>query len=507
MKWNVRSMSLVGAGAMGGLLISLGLTALAQRTDRGPLPLEEIRSFTDVFGAVKANYVEPVDDKKLIAGAIQGMLGDLDPHSQYLDADAFKELQAGTTGEFGGLGIEIGQEDGFVKVQTPIEDTPASRAGIKSGDLIVRIDDKSTKGLTLSEAVKLMKGKPKTPVTLTITRKDNPVPIVFTIVRDIIKIQSVRTRDIEPGFAYMRVSQFQERTVENLVTKLNEAATKQPNMKGLVLDLRNDPGGLLHGAIGVSAIFLPKDELVVSTEGRTEENRRKYFATPEDYRGLRNDPLRGLNPIFKTVPMVVLVNQGTASASEIVAGALQDHGRAKVVGTGSFGKGSVQTIFPLSQTTGIKLTTARYFTPKGRSIQAKGIEPDFLVEETAEGDVFASLFRREADIEKHLTDGKPVAGDNRTAEQRAKELADRAAKIEQLRAEGRKPIEPGSAEDFQLAQALNLLKGLPVQVAKAKPEVASAEKAVEKSGLKAGEPKPAVPAAPATIKPAEPVKK
>jgi carboxyl-terminal processing protease len=498
MKWNAKSISLIGAGALGGVFISLGLTALAQRADRGPLPLEEIRAFTDVFGAVKANYVETVEDKKLIAGAISGMLGDLDPHSQYLDADAFKELQAGTTGEFGGLGIEIGQEDGFIKVQTPIEDTPAFRAGIKSGDLIVRIDDKSTKGLNLSEAVKLMKGKPKTSVTLTITRKDNPVPLVFTIMRDIIKIQSVRTRDIEPGYAYMRVSQFQERTVENLVTKLNEAAAKQ-TLKGLVLDMRNDPGGLLHGAIGVSAIFLPKDELVVSTEGRTDENRRKYYATVEDYRGLRNDPLRNLNPIFKTLPMVVLVNQGTASASEIVAGALQDLGRAKIVGTTTFGKGSVQTIFPLSQTTGIKLTTARYFTPKGRSIQAKGIEPDFMVEETAEGDVFASLFRRESDIEKHLTNGKPSAEDARTPEQKAKELADRAAKIEQLRADGRKPIDLGSPEDFQLAQALNLLKGKPVQVAKPKDEVAAAKLNADKPADK--------PAAKPAAKPAEAVKK
>jgi carboxyl-terminal processing protease len=481
MKWNAKGISLVGAGAIGGIMLSLGLTALAQRYERGPLPLEEIRSFTDVFGAVKANYVESVEDKKLIAGAIQGMLSDLDPHSQYLDADAFKELQIGTTGEFGGLGIEIGQEDGYIKVQTPMEDTPAFRAGIKSGDLIVRIDDKSTKGLTLSDAVKLMKGKPKTSVTLTVSRKDYPAPLVFTITRDIIKVQSVRARDIEPGFAYIRVSQFQERTVENLVGKLNEAAAKQP-LKGLVLDLRNDPGGLLHGAIGVSAIFLPRDELVVSTEGRTEENRRKYSTNPEDYRGLRDDPLRKLNPIFKTLPMVVLINQGTASASEIVAGALQDYGRAKIIGTTSFGKGSVQTIFPLSQTTGIKLTTARYFTPKGRSIQAKGIEPDFLVEETPEGDVFSKLYRREADIEKHLTDGKPIIADAKTPEQRAKELAEDAETLAKLRAQGRKPIEPGSSDDYQLAQALNLLKGQPVKVAKPKDAVASVDKNTEKIG-------------------------
>jgi carboxyl-terminal processing protease len=465
---------LVAAGVVGGVCISLGLTALAQRGPTGPLPIEDIRAITDVFDAVKRNYVEPVDDKKLLNGAIQGMLQDLDPHSQYLDADAFKDLRDSTQGEFGGLGIEVGTEDGFIKVQTPIEDTPAFRAGIKSGDLIVRIDDKSTKGLNLQDAVKLMRGKPGTKLTLTVSRKDNPVPMVFTLTRDVIKIQSVRSRDIEPGFGYVRISQFQERTVESLVTKLNEIAAKQPNLKGLVLDLRNDPGGLLHGAIGVSAAFLPQDKLVVYTEGRTEENRRKFFASPEDYRGLRDDPLRKLNPIFKTVPVVVLVNAGTASASEIVAGALQDHGRAKIVGQATFGKGSVQTIIPLSPTTGVKLTTARYYTPKGRAIQAKGIEPDYVVNETAQGDVYADLFMREADMERHLTGRDEKQADAKSAEQRARELVERAERIEKLRAEGRRPIEFGSAEDFQLAQALNLLKGQPVVTAKPKESVASA---------------------------------
>jgi carboxyl-terminal processing protease len=474
MKWN-KSVGLIALGGVGGVLISLGLTAVAQRDIRGPLPLEEIRSFTDVFGAVKSNYVEPVEDKKLIAGAIQGMLQDLDPHSQYLDADAFKDLQVGTQGEFGGLGIEVGTEDGFIKVQSPIDETPASRAGIKSGDLIVRIDDKSTKGMTLQDAVKLMRGKPNTNITLTVTRKDNPVPLVFTLTRAVIKVQSVRSKMIEPGLAWVRVTQFQERTVDNLVSALNKAVEPGP-LKGLVLDLRNDPGGLLHGAVGVSAAFLPRDTLVVYTEGRTDENRRKYFASPEDYRGMRDDPLKKLNPAFQTLPMVVLINSGTASASEIVAGALQDHGRAKVIGTTSFGKGSVQTIFPLSQSTGIKLTTARYYTPKGRAIQAKGIEPDFLVEETPEGDVFASLRTREADIERHLSGKNEQIKDGKTPEQRARELVERAEKIEKLRAEGRKPIEFGSAEDHQLNQAVNLLKGRPVQTNPVKPEVASAGK-------------------------------
>jgi carboxyl-terminal processing protease len=483
MKLN-KSLGLIALGGVGGVLISLGLTAVAQRDVRGPLPLEEIRAFTDVFGAVKSNYVEQVDDKKLIAGAIQGMLQDLDPHSQYLDPDAFKDLQVNTQGEFGGLGIEVGSEDGFIKVQSPIDDTPAARAGIKSGDLIVRIDDKNTKGMTLQDAVKLLRGKPNTNITLTVSRKDNPVPMVFTLTRAVIKAQSVRSKMVEPGLAWVRVTQFQERTVDNLITALNKAVEGGP-LKGLVLDLRNDPGGLLHGAVGVTAAFLPRDTLVVYTEGRTEENRRKYFTNPEDYRGLREDALKKLNPVFQTVPMVVLINSGTASASEIVAGALQDHGRAKVIGTTSFGKGSVQTIFPLSQSTGIKLTTARYYTPKGRAIQAKGIEPDFLVEETPDGDVFASLRTREADIERHLSSkNEAAANDSKTAEQRARELVERAEKIEKLRAEGRKPVEFGTEQDHQLNQALNLLKGKPVQVAPPKPEVASADKPAEKPAVK-----------------------
>jgi carboxyl-terminal processing protease len=474
MQWNGKHIGLISAGAVGGVFLSLGLTAVAQRFERGPLPVEEIRSFSEVFGAVKNNYVEPVEDKKLIAGAIQGMLSDLDPHSQYLDADAFKDLQVNTQGEFGGLGIEVGTEDGFIKVQTPIEDTPAARAGIKSGDLIIRIDDKPTKGLSLSDAVKLMRGKPKTSITLTVSRKDNPVPLVFKIERDVIKVQSVKAKLIEPGFAYLRITQFQEPTLENTVTRLNEMASKGP-LTGLVLDLRNDPGGLLHAAVGISATFLPKDELVVYTEGRNEENRRKYFASAEDYRAVRDDPLKRLNPIYKTLPMIVLVNQGTASASEIVAGALQDYGRAKIMGAQSFGKGSVQTIVPLSATTGVKLTTARYYTPKGRSIQAKGIEPDLPVNETRDGDVFAGLFTREADIERHLSDGKtPAKADDKTPEQKARELVERAEKIEKLRAEGRKPTEFGGADDYQLQQALNYLKGKPVETAKPKDEVAKA---------------------------------
>ncbi|MEN9316577.1 MAG: hypothetical protein RIS35_2970, partial [Pseudomonadota bacterium] len=321
MNGRLKQIGLLSVGAIAGILISLGVTAVAQRDDRGsvhPLPLDELRQFSDVFGAIKSSYVEPVEDKKLITEAISGMLSGLDPHSAYLDAEAFKELQVGTQGEFGGLGIEVGVEDGFVRVVSPIEDTPAARAGIKAGDLIIKIDEKPTKNLPLNEAVKLMRGKPQTKVTLTVLRKGESRPIVIPIVRDIIKVQSVKSKMIEPGFGYVRITQFQEHTVENLVKHFDALAQQGP-MQGFVLDLRNDPGGLLNGAVGVSAAFLPPKTLVTSTDGRTEDAKRKFLAAPEDYlRGGREDFLRKLPAVAKTVPMVVLVNGGSASASEIV---------------------------------------------------------------------------------------------------------------------------------------------------------------------------------------------
>jgi carboxyl-terminal processing protease len=466
MNTKFKPLALVTAGAVAGVLISLGITAVAQRDARASLPLEELRQLSDVFGAIKAFYVEPVEDKKLINEAISGMVTGLDPHSAFLDADAFKELQVGTQGEFGGLGIEVGTEDGFVKVVSPIEDTPAFRAGVKAGDLIIKIDEKPTKGMPLNDAVKLMRGKPKTTVVLTLSRKGEPRPIVVSLTRDVIRVQSVRSKMIEPGFGYVRLTQFQEMTVDNLVRHLGNL-DKQGPLKGLVLDLRNDPGGLLHGAVGVSAAFLPQRTLVVSTDGRTEDAKRKYIASPEDYmRGSREDLLARLPAWTKSVPMVVLVNAGSASASEIVAGALQDHKRAVIIGTQTFGKGSVQSILPLTNNTAIKLTTARYFTPAGRSIQAKGITPDFLVEETPDGDV--SQFRvREADLNRHLSN-------DRDKEDKPAVPRPDAAAADKLR--DRKPIEFGSAEDFQLQQALNHLKGLPVQVAR-KEAVADAKPA------------------------------
>src|SRR5687768_1331203 len=460
---------LIAVGVLIGVAISLNFSAVAQREGGAlPLPIEELRAFTEVFGRVKSDYVEPVEDKKLITEAINGMLTGLDPHSAYLDQEAFRELQVGTQGEFGGLGIEVGMEDGFVKVVAPIDDSPASRAGIKSGDLIVKLDESSVKGMTLNDAVKRMRGKPNTNIQLTIVRKGEPKPIVVTLQRAIIKIQSVKSKLIEPGFAYFRVSQFQEQTGESLARAI-ETLFKQNQgpMKGIVLDLRNDPGGLLNGAVAVSAAFLPANSLVVYTDGRTEDARMKLNASPEHYlRGrLKDDYLKRLPPEVKSVPMVVLVNGGSASASEIVAGALQDHHRAVVMGQQTFGKGSVQTVRPLAGDTALKITTARYYTPSGRSIQAKGIVPDVWLDETADGNVFAALRLREADLEKHL--GSP---EEKKDEAREKAREEARKRLEEQQAKSREPIKPlpefGSAEDFQLIQALNQLKGKPVAVSK-----------------------------------------
>ncbi|MCU0897298.1 MAG: S41 family peptidase [Burkholderiales bacterium] len=470
MSGKMKSFGLVMVGVLAGVLLSLNLSAVAQREVlRSPLPYEDLRTFSEVYGRIKADYVEPVEDKKLISEAITGMLTGLDPHSAYLDQDAFKELQVGTQGEFGGLGIEVGMEDGFVKVVSPIEDTPAFRAGLKPGDLIVKIDDTPTKGMTLNDAVKKMRGAPKTSIRLTILRKGEQKTFDVTLVRDKIRVQSVKSKMIEPGYGYVRLSQFQEMTVENLVKHVN-TLYKDGQLKGLVLDLRNDPGGLLNGAVGVSAAFLPANALVVSTDGRTPDARRKYVAAPEDYvRGRQEDVLRNLPAAVKSVPMVVLVNAGSASASEIVAGALQDHKRATIMGTQTFGKGSVQTILPLSNNTAIKLTTARYYTPSGRSIQAKGVTPDILVDEPG-----APRDRvREADLQRHLAGSDEKPG--------AKPADKPAAKPEPAPAEDakdQKPIELGGPDDFQLKQAINHLKGLPVmtKIEQAKAEDKAAEK-------------------------------
>src|ERR1051326_5219603 len=407
MKSRLRNLGLIAPGVVAGVLISLNFQAVADRAGAGrtTLPIEELRSFTEVFGAIKTNYVEPVEDKRLITEAINGMLTGLDPHSAYLDQEAFKELQVGTQGQFGGLGIEVGMEDGFVKVISPIEDTPAFKAGIKPNDLIIKLDETPVKGMSLNDAVKRMRGKPNTSITLTISRKGESAPIVVTLTRAVIRVQSVKSKVIEPGYGWVRVSQFQEATAENMVKQITQMFKENPNLKGLVLDLRNDPGGLLHGAVAISSAFLPAKTLVVSTDGRAEDAKKKFYATPDDYaRGSRGeDVLKSLPQAVKTVPMVVLVNGGSASASEIVAGALQDHKRAVVIGTQTFGKGSVQTIMPLGNSTAIKLTTARYFTPSGRSIQALGVTPDVIIEDPTD----VAVRVREAGLPRNA--GRPAA--------------------------------------------------------------------------------------------------
>jgi carboxyl-terminal processing protease len=359
----------ISLGAIAGALTTVQLQAVA-RNNFSPLPLEELQQLAAVFSMVKSDYVDPVDDKKLISEAISGMVASLDPHSAYFDKKTFKEFREGTTGRFVGVGIEISQEDGLVKVVSPIEGSPADRAGLKPNDLITKIDDTLVKGLSLNDAVKRMRGEPNTRVVLTIFRKDENRTFPVTITREEIRTQSVRGKVFEPGYAWLRVSQFQERTVEDFVSRLETIYKQEPSLKGLVLDLRNDPGGLLDAAVAISAAFLPENVTVVSTNGQLAESKFTYRASPQFYVRRGADPLKRLPAAVKTVPLVVLVNEGSASASEIVAGALQDHKRATIMGSQTFGKGSVQTVRPLGPDTGLKITTARYFTPEGRSIQA-----------------------------------------------------------------------------------------------------------------------------------------
>jgi carboxyl-terminal processing protease len=461
----------VAAGALAGALTTLSLQTVA-RGAMVPLPLEELQQLSAVFGMIKSDYVEPVDEKKLISDAIAGMVSGLDPHSSYFDKKSFKEFRESTTGKFVGVGIEITQEDGLVKVVTPIEGTPAYRAGLKTNDLITKVDDISSKGLSLNDAVKRIRGEPATKVTLTIFRKEENRTFPVTLTREEIKTVSVKAKVVEPGYAWVRLTQSQERTVSDFVQKLEEIYKQDPKLKGMVLDLRNDPGGLLDAAVAVSSTFLRNDVDVVSTNGQMAESKFVYKANPEFYTHRGNpDPLKHLPVALKTVPLVVLVNEGSASASEIVAGALQDHKRATILGAQTFGKGSVQSVRPLGPDTGLKITTARYHTPSGRSIQAKGIVPDIMVDETAEGSPFAVLRTREADLDKHLVSGQDVEKKDPERE-KAREDA-----LKRLEEESRKPVaernrppEFGSDKDFQLQQALNHLKGLTVLVSKTQTE-------------------------------------
>ncbi len=461
----IKFAGVLAVGLIAGALTTMQLQAVA-RNALGALPLEEVQQLAAVFDRIKAEYVEPVDEKKLISDAIAGMVAGLDPHSQYLDKKTFKEFRENTGGKFVGIGIEMGMEDGLVKVVSPIEGSPAFRAGLKPGDLITRIDDTPVKGMTVDQAVKRMRGEPNTKVVLTVFRKLESRSFPVTIVREEIRMQSVRSKMIEPGYGWLRVSVFQDRTVDDFVRKIEDLYKQDPNLKGLVLDLRNDPGGLLDASVALSAAFLAQDVVVVSTNGQMTESRQTFKATPSDYaRRSNNDPLKRLPAALKKVPLVVLVNEGSASASEIVAGALQDHKRATIMGAQTFGKGSVQTIRPLPGDTALKITTARYYTPSGRSIQAKGIVPDVFLDETAEGNVFAALRMREADLDKHL-----IGADEKKDAAREKARDEARKKLEEQIAKTKEPVKPlpefGSAEDFPLQQALNQLRGLPVMASK-----------------------------------------
>ncbi|MGM0565078.1 MAG: S41 family peptidase [Pseudomonadota bacterium] len=426
----------LGAAIGAGLTLNHDANALRSDGDAASgldLPREQLQTFTEVYQRIKLNYVDDAQGDELIENAIRGMLSGLDPHSSYLDGDEYQDLKVGTTGEFGGLGIEVTMENGFVKVVSPIDDTPAQRAGVEAGDLIIRLDDKPVKGLSLGEAVDVMRGKPGSKIELTVVREGTNKPMEITLTRDVIKVQSVKSRMLEEGYGYVRVSQFQSRTTDDLQAAMDELLEEgEGDLKGLVLDLRNNPGGLLNAAVGVADTFMDNGA-IVSIKGRHEGEEVRYGSETV----IRGDRING-------APLVVLINGGSASASEIVSGALQDGKRAVIMGSKSFGKGSVQTINELRQGGAVKLTTARYYTPSGRSIQAEGIEPDIklsrLKVELLEDMGYKPV--SEADLSGHLENDT----DNGDKKQRNGDGED----------------EPLARKDYQLYEALNLLKGLQI---------------------------------------------
>ena len=435
-----RNVLILMFGLFLGVLLALGQSVFADKNVNSAydgIPLDDIRTLSEVFGKIKENYVEKIEDKTLLTNAIRGMLSGLDPHSTFLDLEEFKELTVGTKGEFGGLGIVVGMENGFVKVISPIDDTPAQRAGIKAGDLIIRLDEKPVKGMALDDAVKLMRGKPGEPIVLLVSREGVDKPFKVTVVRAKIRVKSVKHRVLEPGYGYVRITQFQQRTGEDLLKAISEIKkkSKKEGFKGLVLDLRNNPGGLLDAAVAVSDAFLTEG-IIVSVRGRHQDSQHSFQATPIDR--------------ISGTPLVVLVNGGSASASEIVAGALQDHKRAVIMGNQTFGKGSVQSIVKLGNNTALKMTTARYYTPKDRTIQAKGITPDIKLSnikvDVKKGD---NKYIKEADLKGHLVNDKDPDAENGNKNNKKKEKE--------------KPL---ASKDYPLYEALNLLKGLHLLSAK-----------------------------------------
>lgn len=406
--------------------------ALSEKNES--LPLDQLRNFSDIFARIKSDYVEEVSDKELLENAIRGMLSGLDPHSSYLDKEEYKELKIGTTGQFGGLGIQVGMENGFVKVISPIDDTPAYKAGLKAGDLIISLDKKTVKDMTLNDAVKIMRGKPGTKISLSVMREGQDQPLEFEIARAIIKVKSVKTQLIEPDFGYVRISTFQAKTADHLKQNIKKLIrdNKAP-LNGMILDLRNNPGGVLNAAADVADLFIEKGKLVY-TQGRIENSYFEFNASPGD--------------IIHSAPMVVLINGGSASASEIVAGALQDHNRAVIMGEKSFGKGSVQTIQELRNGSAVKFTTARYYTPNGRSIQAEGIEPDIILKDmTLTAQKINSVGRiKEVDLSGHLSNPDVDESASDKENKNSEEVADEA--IVNL------------LNDYKVHEALNLLKGM-----------------------------------------------
>ena len=467
------------AGTMAGVLIgvttsiSLNVFAFRQTVENTP-PLDELQQFSEVYSRIKENYVEDVQDKDLMTNAIRGMLSNLDPHSAYLDEEEFKELQVGTSGEFGGLGIEVGMEDGFVKVISPIDDTPAQKAGLQAGDLIIRLDETPVKGMTLNDAVKLMRGKPGSNIDLMIVREGKDKPFKVSIKRAIIQVKSVKQRILEPGYGYLRITSFQAKTTEALLEGIETLKKENKGkLRGLILDLRNNPGGVLNAAVGVSDAFLESGKIVY-TEGRVEDAKMEYSAQKGD--------------VIDNAPIVVLVNQGSASASEIVAGALKDHKRALIVGQKTFGKGSVQTVIQLNDKTAVKLTTARYFTPAGLSIQAEGITPDIelkaltVKDEEDTDDMLDPV--SEANLSKHLsnpngngkTESKPTEEKTEEAPTNTEEKTE--GKTEEKTNKGVKADKTKSSlaeDDYQLFEALNILKGMDLVQTRLKPEPTTTE--------------------------------
>lgn len=435
--FKLKNLFLLSSGALAGIMISAGGMVLAERDSVKTIPFDDLRTFSEVFGRIQKDYVEAVSDEDLLEDAIRGMLTGLDPHSSYLNDEQYKDLKVGTTGQFGGLGIEVGMENGFILVISPIDDTPAARAGIKAGDLIIRLDDQPVKGMSLNDSVKLMRGKPGSDINLTVVREGEEKPLKITITRAIIRVKSVKARLLEPGYGYLRISSFQSRTGEGVKARIGELEKESKGpLKGLVLDLRNNPGGVLNAAVSVSDAFL-EDGLIVYTEGRIRDSNLKFNAAPGD--------------LLNGAPIVVLINGGSASASEIVAGALQDHKRAVIMGDKSFGKGSVQTILPTSNGGAVKLTTARYYTPSGRSIQAKGINPDIQLSKVRLEALAKSEFKplKEADLSRHLENGNKKGNAAKKADSMKDEATKKAEDIQEL-----------LMKDYPLGEALNLLKGI-----------------------------------------------